>query len=104
MPFGSRLHQNTHSASLQDQLAVHTPLTLKEKKINVQDPPNISQRQTIMCELDLSLQLAIDSVQPVIDYDCLHMETCVLVSPRNRTQLFEVSFVILNTVGKTLKG
>ena len=28
MPFGNRLHQNTHSQSLRAQLAEHTPLTL----------------------------------------------------------------------------
>ena len=40
MPFGSRLHQNTHSASLQDQLARHTPLTHNPKDNQRTGPAN----------------------------------------------------------------
>ena len=40
MPFGNRLHQNTHSQSLRAQLAEHTPLTPLEKKDQHTGPAN----------------------------------------------------------------
>ena len=40
MPFGSRLHRNTHSASLREQLAVHTPLTHDAKDNQRTGPAN----------------------------------------------------------------
>ena len=40
MPFGSRLHQNTHSQSLRAQLAEHTSLTPLEKKTQHTGPAN----------------------------------------------------------------